>query len=171
MLNKYSQCDIISNRHKHFNDTFAKLLECDKTHGLNLKNELEELSKYVQCREDKIKDLEKRWNKAEKESNDEKKKSQDFITMLAETNAEYEKVREDKTRLENENAQAVSNLSKVLKEKTTEKLKYDTDNTKLLNELKVCKERLQATIEKQELMMKNTQAKEKNSVRSLLKSG
>ena len=142
LLDQYAQCENMAYRHSRYEKTFKKFYELNAEQQLNLKDDLDELVKYVKTREDKIARIEKEWKKVSASLNEEKKQNETFLKEMTNTTKEYEKIYKEIQQLRVENAELNSNFNKVYKEKTADKQAYDTEVQKLREELKRFKEQV-----------------------------
>jgi len=142
LLDQYAQCENMTYRHSRYEKTFKRFYELNAEQQLNLKEDIDELVKYVKTREDKITRIEKDWKKVSASLNEEKKQNETFLKEMTSTTKEYEKIFKEIHQLRVENAELNSNFNKVYKEKTADKQAYDSEVQKLREELKRFKEQM-----------------------------
>ena len=131
-------------RHKRFEETFGKLYKLNETGTHGLKDELDEIVKYVKTREEKVNHLDKKWKKVEKELDAERKHCQGFIKEIESATIAYQAVIKENEQLKKDSDVMNSNFNKIYKEKNAEKQQADTEISKLQNELKKLKEQVPA---------------------------
>ena len=144
LLNRYAKCESVSLRHSRHEEVLRKLFEANKTGGLGVESELEELTQYVKGREEKVSHLENKWKKTEKEFDGERKQCQSYIKALEEATSAYSLLCADNSQLKKEVADLNTNFSKVCKDKALEKQTFDHEIGKLKNEVRNLKETVPA---------------------------
>jgi hypothetical protein len=127
-------------RHNRFTEIFSKLFGLNKERELGALEELEELSKYVKSRDDKVAYLEKKLKKIEKDLDAERKQAQSYLKEVETATASYIELQAGMAGLKKELDEVHLSFNKVYKEKVADKQIFDAEISKVSLELKTNKE-------------------------------
>lgn len=161
LLNAYEKCEGIAMRHSRHQEIFGRLYKLGEQHQANIKDDLDELTKYVKTREEKVSHLDKKWKKAEKELDAERKQCQIFIKEIENATAAYSQSTKDNEQLKKEIDEMNSNFNKVYKEKTTDRMVFDNEMAKLQLEIKNLKDQVPALKSTHAALSKNVSTRDK----------
>lgn len=161
LLNTYKQCEGIAMRHSRHQEIFNRLYKLGEDHQAGIKDDLDELTKYLKTREEKVSHLDKKWKKMEKDLDAERKQCQVFIKEVENATSAYGQSTKDNEQLKKEIDEMNSNFNKVYKEKTTDKMVFDNEMAKLQLEIKSLREQVPALKSTQAALSKNTATKDK----------
>jgi chromosome segregation ATPase len=161
LLNKYQVCENMAMRHTRHEDIFNKLYKLNSESNAGIKDDLDELTKYVKTRDEKISHLDKKWKKCEKELDAERKQCQNYIKEIENATLAYTQMTKENEQYRKEINEMNSNFNKVYKEKTAEKQLYDFDIAKLQTENKFLKEQVPTLKSNVSSLTKNLSSKDK----------
>lgn len=133
-------CEGIALRHQRFTDIFERLFALNKEKDLGAQAELEELSKYVKSRDEKVAHLEKKLKKLEKDLDAERKQAQSYLKEVETATASYIELQGGAAGLKKELEEVNLSFNRVYKEKFAEKQLFDAEVAKVSLELKTSKE-------------------------------
>lgn len=161
LLNKYQVCEGMEMRHSRHQEIFSRLYKINNDHNAGLKDDLDELTKYVKTRDEKINHLDKKWKKLEKELDAERKQCLAYIKEIEQASAAFTKLCKENEQFKKELNEMNSNFNKVYKEKTTDKQGFEYELLKIQNDNKFWKEQVPALKTNLSSLNKNLASKEK----------
>lgn len=134
---KYGDMPNAVMRHLRYQEMFKKFYEHDEKHEQGIKDNLDEIKKYVNSRDDKVNYQEKKVKRNEKELEAERTRSKDYQTEIETTALSFDEINEQYNAKSTEIKECNHNFNKLYKEKHNEKLNYQQElnvlNAKIKN--------------------------------------